>query len=180
MPRLRKNVLYYRLLATNTAKMEKETIEKELEKADVTHEEAIHLAELTNDERRVEKKLLRRIDALIMPLVILVYLMNYIDRNNYAAARLQGLEEDLGLNDSQYQTGLSILFVAYILMQVPSNLLLNYMGKPSLYLGGFTTAWGLVSTLTSQTKNYGDIVACRFLLGLVGAYSPNFFPSKKP
>lgn len=148
-------------------------MEKELEKADVTHEEAIHIAQLTDVERRIEKKLLRRIDALIMPLVILVYLMNYIDRNNYAAAKLQGLETDLDLDDSQYQTGLSILFVAYILMQVPSNLLLNYMGRPSLYLGFFTSAWGLVSTLTSQTKNYGDIVACRFLLGLVGTYYPD-------
>lgn len=55
-------------------------------------------------------------------------------------------------------------------MQVPSNLLLNYMGRPSWYLGGFTCAWGLVSALTSQTKNYGGIVACRFLLGLVGEY----------
>lgn len=90
-------------------------------------------------------------------------------RNNYAAAKLQGLEEDLNLDDAQYQTGLSILFVAYILMQVPSNLLLNYMGRPSLYLGFFTTAWGLVSTLTSQVKGYGGIVACRFILGLVEA-----------
>lgn len=141
----------------------------EVEKPEITHEESIAISQLTDDERRVEKALLRRIDALIMPLVILVYLMNYIDRNNYAAAKLQGLEQDLNLNDSQYQTGLSILFVAYILMQVPSNLLLNYMGKPSLYLGGFTAAWGLISALTSQAKGYGDIVACRFLLGLVEA-----------
>lgn len=54
-------------------------------------------------------------------------------------------------------------------MQVPSNLALNYMGRPSLYLGFFTTAWGLVSCLTSQVKNYGGIVACRFILGLVEA-----------
>lgn len=40
-----------------------------------------------------------------MPMVVLVYLMNYIDRNNYAAARLQGLEEDLNLTPSQYQLG---------------------------------------------------------------------------
>lgn len=39
-----------------------------------------------------------------------------VTRNNYAAAKLQGLEGDLGLNDQQYQTGLSILFVGYILM----------------------------------------------------------------
>lgn len=75
---------------------------------------------------------------------------------------------DLNLNGQQYQTGLSILFVAYILMQVPSNLLLNYMGRPSIYLGFFVVAWGLVSALTSQVTGYGGIVACRFILGLVG------------
>lgn len=117
----------------------------------------------------IERKLRRKIDGLIMPLVILVYLMNYIDRNNYAAARLQGLEKDLNLVGGDYQTALSILFVGYVLMQVPSNLLLNYAGRPSLYLGFFVVAWGLVSALTSQVKNYGDIVACRFILGLVEA-----------
>lgn len=152
------------------------------DKADVSHEEAMHIGALTEEEKVcnqaysyampnahlsqiIEKKLKRRIDSLIMPLVILVYLMNYIDRNNYAAARLQGLEEDLGLSASQYQLGLSILFVAYILAQVPSNLLLNHLGRPSLYLGFWTTAWGLVSACTSQVTNVGGIIACRFILG---------------
>lgn len=98
---------------------------------------------------------------------MLVYLMNYIDRNNYAAARLQGLEADLGMSATQYQIGLSILFVGYILGQVPSNLLLNHLGRPSLYLGGFTAAWGLVSALTSQVSTPSQIMACRFILGLV-------------
>ncbi|KAI2788004.1 hypothetical protein POX_f08387 [Penicillium oxalicum] len=138
-------------------------------KADMTHEEIVHLTELSPEEKILEKKLLRRIDILIMPLVVLVYLLNYIDRNNYAAAKLQGLIGDLGLTMTEYQTGLSILFVGYILMQVPSNLMLNYMGRPSLYLGFFITAWGLVSALTSQVKGYGSVVACRFLLGLVEA-----------
>lgn len=90
-------------------------------------------------------------------------------RNNYAAARLQGLEEDLHLNGDKYQVGLSILFVGYILMQVPSNLALNYVGRPSWYLGFFTIVWGLVSACTSQVVNYAGIVACRFILGLVEA-----------
>lgn len=117
----------------------------------------------------IEKKLKRRIDTTVMPLVIMIYLMNYIDRNNYAAARLQGLEKDLGLSAKQYQLGLSILFVAYILAQVPSNLLLNHLGRPSLYIGFFTIAWGLVSALTSQVTTPGGIYACRFVLGLVEA-----------
>lgn len=54
-------------------------------------------------------------------------------------------------------------------MQVPSNALLNFSGKPSWYIGFWVIAWGLVSTLTSQVKNYGDIVACRFILGFVEA-----------
>jgi MFS family permease len=54
-------------------------------------------------------------------------------------------------------------------MQVPSNLLMNYMGRPSLYLGFWTTAWGLVSCLTSQVKNASGIIACRFFLGFVEA-----------
>jgi MFS family permease len=58
-------------------------------------------------------------------------------------------------------------------MQVPSNALLNYCGKPSWYLGFFIVAWGLVSLLTSQVKGFGGIIACRFILGLVEA---PFFP----
>ncbi|EXJ91294.1 hypothetical protein A1O1_04404 [Capronia coronata CBS 617.96] len=139
------------------------------DKVSASHEERMHWGELTEEEQAIEKKVRLKVDLLIMPMVILVYLMNYIDRNNYAAARLQGLEEDLALTGDQYQVGLSILFVAYVLMQVPSNLLLNYSGRPSLYLGFFVVAWGLVSALTSQVTNYGQIVACRFLLGLVEA-----------
>lgn len=134
------------------------------------HDEVVtHFTMLTDEELAIEKKLRRKIDFRIMPVVISVYLMNYIDRNNYAAAKLQGLVESLHLVGDQYQTGLSILFVGYVLMQVPSNLLLNYAGRPSLYLGGFTIAWGLVSALTSQVKSYGSIVACRFILGVVEA-----------
>lgn len=91
------------------------------EMKEVHKEEAMHFAELSEEERIVEKKLLRKVDSLIMPLVILVYLMNYIDRNNYAAAKVQGLEKDLSLNDSEYQTGLSILFVGYVCFNTSSR-----------------------------------------------------------
>lgn len=143
------------------------------EKATMSHEDAMHFGALTEEELVIEKKLVRKIDMLIMPLVVLVYLMNYIDRNNYAAARLQGLEEDLHLHGDQYQTGLSILFVSYILAQVPSNLLLNHLGRPSLYLGFFVIAWGLVSALTCLVKNFAGIIVCRLMLGFMEA---PFFP----
>jgi MFS family permease len=61
----------------------------------------------------------------------------------------------------------------YIIAQVPSNILLNYMGRPSYYLGTATILWGLVSLLTSQVKDYKGIVVARLFLGIVEA---PFFP----
>lgn len=43
------------------------------------------------------------------------------------------------MTDEQYQIGLSTLFIGYVLMQVPSNALLNYAGRPSLYIGFFVS-----------------------------------------
>lgn len=50
------------------------------DKVVISHEEQMHWGELTEEELAIEKKLRFRIDFTIMPLVILVYLMNYIDR----------------------------------------------------------------------------------------------------
>lgn len=57
--------------------------------------------------REVEKSLKRKLDARCS-LFVLIYIMNYLDRNNIAAARLGGLQEDLNINNTQYATCLSI------------------------------------------------------------------------
>lgn len=44
-----------------------------------------------------------------------MYILNYLDRNNIAVAKLYGLPEDLGLVGAQYQTAVAILFASYIL-----------------------------------------------------------------
>ncbi|KAK6593616.1 pantothenate transporter liz1 [Botrytis cinerea] len=95
------------------------------------------------DRKRIETSLRRKVDTRLLPMIVLIYIMNYLDRNNIAAAKLAGLETDLNLTGDQFQTSVSILFVGYLLMQVPSNLLLNKLGKPSLYLPGCMVVWGL-------------------------------------
>jgi len=57
--------------------------------------------------KKVEQSLKRKLDARCS-LFVLIYIMNYLDRNNIAAARLGGLQEDLGINNTQYATCLSI------------------------------------------------------------------------
>ncbi|KAF8075812.1 MFS general substrate transporter [Lyophyllum atratum] len=122
--------------------------------------------------RRLEKKLLRKVDLRIC-ILIAIFILNYIDRSNAASARLRGFEEDLGLHGTQFATILAIYYIGYILMQVPSNMLLNYMKKPSLYLPGAMILWGLISILTGVTKNFAGVLLCRFFLGFVEAA---FFP----
>ena len=105
--------------------------------------------------------------------IVLMYIMNYLDRNNIAAARLAGLEDELNLSSTQYLTALSILFVGYLLMQVPSNLFLNKLGKPALYLPTVMIVWGVISAATAGAHSFGGLIAIRFFLGFVeAAYFP--------
>lgn len=70
---------------------------------------------LTPEERQdLERRLKRKIDTRLLPAVIVMYILNYIDRNNIAAAKLAGLEKDLGLSSVEYSTAVSILFVGYV------------------------------------------------------------------
>lgn len=130
--------------------------------------------DLAPEERaRLEKVLVKKVDLRLLPMLILMYLMNYLDRNNIAAARLAGLEDELGLTGTQYLTCVSILFVGYILMQVPSNLFMNKIGKPSLYLPTCMVVWGVISAATAAAESFGGLVAIRFFLGFVeAAYFP--------
>ncbi|KAI9368537.1 major facilitator superfamily domain-containing protein [Aspergillus egyptiacus] len=116
----------------------------------------------------VEKKMKRKLDARCA-LFILIYIMNYLDRNNLAAARLRGLQEDLNMDYNQYATCLSILYVGYILMQVPSNMFINTISRPSWYISAVMLLWGLISTLSGVVHNFSGMVAIRFFLGFVEA-----------
>ncbi|PVH97555.1 MFS general substrate transporter [Periconia macrospinosa] len=128
------------------------------------------LASTMDPERRrqVEKKLKWKLD-LRCSYFVLIYIMNYLDRNNIASARLGGLEDDLGLTPVQYSTCLSILYVGYILMQVPSNMIINRIDRPSWYISAAMLLWGMISTLSGNVTNFGGMVAIRFCIGFVEA-----------
>lgn len=97
-----------------------------------------------------------------------MYWLNYLDRNAIALARLNDLEEDLNLSSSQYQTCVSILFVGYILGQVPSNMLITRL-RPSYYMSSCMALWAVVSALTALSKNFTGLLLTRFFLGVVEA-----------
>lgn len=134
----------------------------------ITHEEAEHLRALSPEEKLIEKKLKKKIDTLIMPTVVVVYLMNYIDRNNYAAARLQGLVEDLNLEGNQYQTGLSILFVGYVSLDIHMPTGIN---RADVSPGAHASAVERCDELCRPS-----IVIHRILHGSLGTCIPSYQP----
>lgn len=97
-----------------------------------------------------------------------MYWLNYLDRNAITLARLEGLEEDLNLKGTEYQTAVSILFVGYTLGQIPSNMIITRV-KPSWYMGGFMMLWAVTSGLTAVVKDYTGLILVRFFLGVVEA-----------
>ncbi|KII95716.1 hypothetical protein PLICRDRAFT_226861 [Plicaturopsis crispa FD-325 SS-3] len=126
------------------------------------------LDDLTPQQRAAVdgRKLVRKLDIRFLPTVVLIFIMNYIDRVAVTSARLKGLEQDLHLTDIQYSTILAILYASYCPAQIPSNMILNRVTRPSLYIGGCTVIWGLTSALTGVTHNFAGILACRVFIGL--------------
>ncbi|KAI0139206.1 putative MFS transporter [Pestalotiopsis sp. NC0098] len=118
------------------------------------------------------KRLLRKVDYHLLPFLILMYLLNFLDRNNLSQARLGTLEAELGMTGTDFNLATSILFVGYLLMQLPSNLIITRV-RPSLYLGSVMTIWGMISASQAATHSFGALIACRFFLGFAEA---PFFP----
>lgn len=65
--------------------------------------------------QQMEKALVRKIDFRSLPILIILFLLNILDRNAIANARLGGLEESLGIDDRQYQTAVMILWGMFLL-----------------------------------------------------------------
>lgn len=132
------------------------------------------LKHLTNDElAQMNKKLVRKIDMYILPAIGILYILNYIDRQNLSAAKLQGIMEDLNMTTQQFATAVSILFVGYLPFQIPSNLIITRVPRPGLYICVAVVIWGAISAATSAVKSYQQLLAVRACLGVVEAV---FFP----
>lgn len=141
---------------------------------DLKTQEYTERFEAQDDEwrRRFEKKLLRKVDIRLLPTLIIMYLLNFLDRSNLAQARQGTLEKDLNMSGTDFNLATSIFFVGYLLMQLPSNLLLTKV-RPSVYLAGSCCLWGVVSTCNAAARSFTHLVVIRFFLGFVEA---PFFP----
>ncbi|KAH7034773.1 major facilitator superfamily domain-containing protein [Microdochium trichocladiopsis] len=115
-----------------------------------------------------EKKVLRKMDLRLVPILALLYLMSFLDRGNIGNANIQGLSEDLGLAGWQYNWCLTVFFFFYCLFELPSNLLLKKL-RPSRWLPSIMVAWGIVMTLMGIVRDFKGLLIARIFLGITEA-----------
>ncbi|KAM0542986.1 hypothetical protein ACHAPJ_012543 [Fusarium lateritium] len=112
-------------------------------------------------------------DLIIMPILVIMYILNYLDRQNIASAKLANIEEDLSLSPVEYQTSVSIMFCSYILFQVPSNMIAGRIKWPGIYICSSMALWGIISAAMASVHTFTSLLIVRIFLGVAEAA---FFP----
>jgi MFS family permease len=113
----------------------------------------------------------RTVTLRLMPLLGLLYLIAYIDRQNVSYAKLD-MVGSLGLSETAYGLGASLFFLGYFLFEVPANVFLERVGA-RVWFARIMFTWGIVTILLGFTQNAAMFYVLRFLLGAAEA---GFFP----
>src|ERR1700683_2150570 len=113
----------------------------------------------------------RKVAWRIMPLVILLYLVAYLDRANVGFAKLR-MARDLQFSDEVFGLGIGIFFLGYLTLEIPGALLVEKWSARKWFARILIT-WGLISASTAFVRTPIEFYSARFLLGVAAA---GFFP----
>ncbi|KAK6066835.1 alternative sulfate transporter [Seiridium cupressi] len=116
------------------------------------------------EERAVKMKL----DFILLPILGLAFFALQMDRGNISNALTSTITQDLGVDTNQINVGSSLLSLGIVLLEIPSNILLQRIG-PKTWLSCQILAWGFVATFQNFITNYGGYLATRIILGLCEA-----------
>lgn len=119
----------------------------------------------------LERRTLRKISLRIVPFIMLLYFISYIDRVNIGFAALT-MNKDLGFTSSVFGFGAGIFFLGYFLFEVPSNIILEKVGA-RLWIARVMITWGIISAAFAFIQGEMSFYVFRFLLGVAEA---GFFP----
>jgi ACS family tartrate transporter-like MFS transporter len=119
----------------------------------------------------IETRTLRKITYRIVPFIMLLYFVAFIDRVNIGFAALT-MNKDLGLSPSVFGFGAGIFFWGYFLFEIPSNIILHRIGA-RIWIARVMISWGLVSAAMAFVQGATSFYVLRFLLGVAEA---GFFP----
>jgi MFS family permease len=123
-------------------------------------------------ESAVGKTTMTKVSRRLIPFLILLYFVNYLDRVNISFAGPNGMNGDLRMSAKMFGFASGIFFIGYLLLEVPSNIALNKFGGRR-WLARIMLTWGIISTAIAFVPNAETLVVLRFLLGVAEA---GFFP----
>ena len=103
----------------------------------------------------------------LIPFLMLLYLVAYLDRANISVAALQ-MNADLGLTSRMYGLGAGLFYVTYILFEVPSNVILARVGARR-WIARIMVTWGLVACGMAFIQTPKQLYGMRLLLGMAEA-----------
>jgi MFS transporter, ACS family, tartrate transporter len=118
-----------------------------------------------------QRRTILKISWRLLPLIVVSYLVAYIDRTNVAFAALT-MNKDLGISAYLYGWGAGIFFLGYALFEVPSNMILAKVGARR-WIARIMITWGLISGAMAFATGPVSFLVLRFLLGVAEA---GFFP----
>ena len=119
----------------------------------------------------VEVRTIGKLRRRIIPLLVLLYVVAYVDRINIGFAALT-MNAALGITSAQFGLLAGIFFWGYFIFEVPSNLLLHRLGA-RMWIGRILVTWGIVAMASGAVQNVHQFYVARFLLGVAEA---GFFP----
>ncbi|THV45202.1 hypothetical protein BGAL_0517g00030 [Botrytis galanthina] len=111
------------------------------------------------------KKLMRKLDIRLIPILAIIYLVCFLDRANVGNARLEGLEKDLHMTGLDYNIALSVFFPFYVAVAVPSNMIIKRV-RPNIWLTGIVLFWSIVMVCTGLVHDYAGFLVARCFLGV--------------
>ncbi|EXJ70637.1 uncharacterized protein A1O5_06708 [Cladophialophora psammophila CBS 110553] len=120
-----------------------------------------------------ERSIYRKVDYRVVPMLSFLYLISHLDRANIGNAKIEGLEDSLGMQGDDYNIAVALFFIPYILCEVPSNMILAKFKRPSYYIGILVTCWGTIVTLSGIVQSFAGLCITRFLIGI---FEAGFFP----
>jgi ACS family tartrate transporter-like MFS transporter len=135
-------------------------------------------------EEPLRRTTLAKVGRRLLPFLLLLYVVAWIDRVNISFAALQ-MNADMGFSDAVYGFGAGVFFIGYALFEVPSNLILVRVGA-RLWIARIMITWGVISVLMMFVSGPISFYVLRFLLGVAEAgflpgiiyYLGNWYPAK--
>ncbi|OAG04596.1 MFS general substrate transporter [Paraphaeosphaeria sporulosa] len=125
-------------------------------------------AETDRDEKRV-RKIIRRVDFRMVPILGLLYMWALIDRVNLPNIQIAGMGKELETTKgNRYTLVTMIFFVTYILFDYPSNIALRKLGA-ARWLGFIGTAWGCLTIAMGFVQSWKTLLVCRVIFGALEA-----------